>query len=88
MIEMMIGSLLNNNMVESTESEHKRQEGKRLKEGTGPSVGGDVNKIGVELKFQKKPAYIEERKQVYDELFAAQQKKYEGIKDMSSSSDV
>jgi hypothetical protein len=50
-------------MVEpSSGAEHKRQEGKRLKEGTGPSVGGDVHKIGGDLKFHKNPAYIAERK--------------------------
>jgi hypothetical protein len=64
-------------MVE--QAEHKRQDGKRLKEGTGPSVAGDVHKIGTELKFQKNPAFIQERKQVFDELIAVQQKKYAGI---------
>jgi hypothetical protein len=49
-------------MVEPSEDTHKRMEGKRLKEGTGPSIGGDVSKIGGELKFQKNPAYIQERK--------------------------
>ena len=65
--------------MEAIQAEHKRQDGKRLKEGTGPSVAGDVHKIGTELKFQKNPAFIQERKQVFDELIAVQQKKYAGI---------
>lgn len=75
-------------MVEATSAEHKRQEGKRIKEGTGPSVAGDVHKIGGELKFHKNPAFIQERRKVYDELFAAQQKKYSGTFDSFISSDV
>ena len=41
-----------------------------MKEGTGPSVAGDVHKIGTELKFSKNPAFIQDRKKVFDELFA------------------
>jgi hypothetical protein len=32
------------------------------------------------MKFQKNPDYLKERLQVYEELYAAQQKKYEGMK--------
>ena len=38
-------------MVEALEDTHKRQEGKRLKEGTGHAIVGDVHKIGGEHKF-------------------------------------
>lgn len=56
---------------------HKRTVGKRLKEGTGHTVQGE-EKIGGDLKFQKNPPFLAERKQIFDELFDAQQKKYQG----------
>lgn len=50
-------------MVEpSQDTHHKREEGKRLKAGTGHSVADGVNKIGGVLKFSKNPSYIQERK--------------------------
>ena len=64
-------------MVEPSQDTHKRTEGKRLKEGTGPSIAGDANKIGGDIKFTKNPAFIQERKQVYDELITVQKAKYE-----------
>jgi hypothetical protein len=54
---------------------HKRTVGKRLKEGTAHTVQGE-EKIGGELKFQKNPAFLAERKKIFDELYEAQQKKY------------
>lgn len=57
----------------------KRVEGARTKAATTGSVGTVANiKIGGEWKFSKKPAYIKERIVIWDELFAAQNKKYEG----------
>lgn len=56
-------------MESKQEEEHKRQENKRLKEGTGASIKEDVVKIGGQLKFEKNPKYIEERKKIFDELF-------------------
>ncbi len=60
--------------MESQNSEqdtHKREEGKRLKEGTHHAVGEGVHKIGVaDLKFEKNPAFIDQRKQKFDELYA------------------
>ena len=65
------------NMVESADA-HKREENKRLKAGTGPSIEEQQAKIGGELRFTKNPAYIKERQTIFEELFATQQKKYEG----------
>lgn len=47
-------------MVEPSH-DHKREDGKRLKAGTGPSIADDSNKIGGDLKFTKNPQYIKER---------------------------
>lgn len=57
-------------MVEPLQDTHKREEGKRLKAGTGPSVADGVHKIGGDLKFTKNPAYIPERQKIFEELFA------------------
>lgn len=57
-------------MVEALQDTHKREEGSRLKAGAGPLIGGDVNKIGGDLKFNKNPAFIKERRTIFDELFA------------------
>ena len=65
-------------MVESLQDTHKREEGKRLKAGTGPSIADDSHKIGGDLKFSKNPAFIKERLAVFEQLFQTQQKKYEG----------
>lgn len=66
--------------MESTsqqQEEHKRTENKRLKEGTAHSVQVDENvKIGGDLKMQKNPAFIADRKKVFDELIQEQEKKY------------
>jgi len=59
-------------MVEPSQDTHKREENKRLKAGTGPSIADDSSKIGGELKFTKNPAYLEPRKKLFDELFAIQ----------------
>ena len=45
-------------MVEPSQDTHKREENKRLKSGTGPSIADDASKIGVDLKFTKNPAYL------------------------------
>ena len=59
--------------------DHKRTEGKRLKEGTGHSIQvDDHQKIGGDIKMAKKPAFIEERKKIFDELIDEQNKKYLG----------
>lgn len=51
--------------------EHKRTENKRLKEGTGHSVQVDENqKIGGDLKMQKNPPFIADRKKIFEELIA------------------
>lgn len=66
-------------MESKPEDIHKREEGKRLKEGTGEKIKEDENqKIGVDIKFEKNPKFIEERLKVFQELYDAQQKKYEG----------
>lgn len=60
------------------EDTHKREEGKRLKEGTAHTIAAGVHKIGGPLKFEKNPKFIEERKKQFDELYSVQQAKYEG----------
>ena len=59
-------------MEASKEDTHKRQEGKRLKEGTAHTVSEDSQQIGGELKFTKNPKYIEERSKLWEELYAVQ----------------
>jgi hypothetical protein len=46
-------------MVESNKEQdtHKREEGKRLKEGTAHTITEGI-KIGHKIKFEKNPAYI------------------------------
>jgi hypothetical protein len=61
-----------------SESQHARLENKRLKEGTGHSVKEPVVRIGGDIKFEKNPKYIEERKKIFDELWEAQCNKYKG----------
>jgi len=57
-------------MVE--ESKHARTEGKRTKLATSHKVAGEeIQIIGGEWKFQKKPAFLAERNKYFDELFAA-----------------
>lgn len=59
--------------------EHKRTENKRLTAATGPKVVTDENqKIGGDFKLQKNPAFIAERKVIFDELYATQQAQYKG----------
>lgn len=59
--------------AESQEEEHKRTENKRLKEGTGHSIQVEEGvKIGGDINFQKNPAFIAERKVVFEELIALQ----------------
>lgn len=55
---------------------HKRTVGKRLKEGAAHTVQGE-EKIGGDLKFQKNAPFLAERKKIFDELYDAQQKKYQ-----------
>lgn len=65
-------------MVEPSSQAHQREEGKRLKAGTGPSIEDSAAKIGGVLKFEKNPAFISQRHAIFQELYEAQQKKYEG----------
>lgn len=56
----------------ASEEEHKRVEHKRTTKGTGPSVQAEEGlKIGGDLKMGKNPAFIQSRKQVFEELFEA-----------------
>jgi hypothetical protein len=41
-----------------------------LKEGTGHSIKEEIIRIGGDIKFEKNPKYLEERKKIFDELFA------------------
>ena len=66
-------------MVEAKpEADHSRKEGKRTKLATSHKVAGssEVQLIGGEWKFQKKPAFLSERNQYFEELYAAQEQKY------------
>lgn len=58
--------------------DHKREDGARTKVATTGTVKQENVKIGGEWKFQKNPAYIKERQAVWEELYAAQEKKYAG----------
>lgn len=49
---------------------HKRTAGKRLKEGAAHTIA-DEEKIGGDLKFQKNPPFIADRKKIFDELYEA-----------------
>ncbi len=63
----------------SAADEHKRTENKRLTAAHGPKVAADENqKIGGDIKMAKNPAFIAERKVVFDELIATQQARYKG----------
>lgn len=61
--------------------DHKRQEGKRLKEGTGHSVASE-QKIGGDIKMGKGAPFLEESKKIFDELIAAQNQRYQGTSPM------
>jgi hypothetical protein len=66
-------------MVEASHQDtHKREENKRIKQGTGHLIAEDSTKIGGELRFSKNPQFIKDRLAVFEQLFAVQQKKYEG----------
>ena len=59
--------------------DHSRTENKRMTQATGPKIAADENqKIGGDIKMAKNPAFIAERKVVFDELYATQQAKYKG----------
>jgi hypothetical protein len=68
----------------ASEKAHKRTQNKRLKEGTGPSIAQSDAHIGGELKFQKNPAFIADRKKIFDELIEAQNNKYKGKEETSN----
>ena len=51
---------------------HERTENKRLKEGTVHTIKDQVVKIGGDIKFEKNPKFIEERKKIFDELIEKQ----------------
>ena len=62
-------------MVE--ENKHARKEGKRTKIATSHKVASEeIERIGGEWKFQKKPAFLAERSAYFNELFAIQEQKY------------
>ena len=56
---------------------HGRKEGKRTKLATSHKIAGhaDIQLIGGDWKFQKKPAFITERNAYWDQLYAAQTEK-------------
>lgn len=59
--------------------DHSRTENKRLTQATGPKVAADENqKIGGDIKMEKNPAFIAQRKGVFEELIAIQDAKYKG----------
>jgi threonyl-tRNA synthetase len=56
--------------------DHKRTTNKRLKEGAAHTVHNDAL-IGGEIEFKKNPAFIADRKKIFDELIEAQNKRYQ-----------
>lgn len=73
-------------MVESAQSsgtptpDHARKEGKRTKIATSHKVGGEeVQIIGGEWKFQKKPAFLKERNELFTSLLEAQAERYKDL---------
>jgi hypothetical protein len=57
---------------EASSSSHARKEGKRTKLATSHKISHeDIQMIGGEWKFHKKPAFIEERSAYFHELFTA-----------------
>lgn len=63
---------------EEEKSSHARTEGARMKAGAAHTIADQAAKIGGNLKFEKNPKYIEERKKIFDELWEAQCAKYKG----------
>ena len=57
---------------------HKRDENVRTKVVTMGKVKDDTQILGGELKFSKKPAFLDERVKIWDELFEKQAKVYDG----------
>jgi len=58
-------------MVEE-ENKHARKEGKRTKLATSHKVeAGDIQIIGGDWKFQKKPAFLAERSALFTTLYEA-----------------
>ena len=59
---------------EEIKGPHERNPGKRTKLATSHKVGGaqEIQILGHEWQFVKKPAFIAERNQYFDELYAAQ----------------
>ena len=57
---------------------HARKEGKRTKLATSHKVATqeEVQLIGGEWKFQKKPAFLKERSDYFDSLWTLQEQKY------------
>ena len=62
----------------SNQDYHSRKEGKRTKLATSHKVAGgeEVQIIGGEWKFQKKPAFIAERSAFFEQLYKEQEQKY------------
>ena len=70
---------LNLSSQQSSESgaAHSRKEGKRTKLATSHKVAGheDIQILGGDWKFQKRPAFIDERNAYWDALYAKQAEK-------------
>lgn len=62
---------------QQSDSTHSRKEGKRTKLATSHKVAGneDIQILGGDWKFQKRPAFIAERNAYWDSLFAIQAEK-------------
>lgn len=60
-------------------ADHKRQEGGRTKEATQGTVdNAGPQKIGGDWKFIQKPAFLDERLKIWEELYQKQQAVYDG----------
>lgn len=54
---------------------HERTENKRIIESTGKDIQQSGQKIGLDIKFENSPKYLEERTKIWNELFEKQKQK-------------
>lgn len=61
--------------MEATQPSHARKDGGRAIASTGKDITETGVKIGLDINFEKNPAYLEEREKIWDELMEQQVKK-------------
>jgi threonyl-tRNA synthetase len=55
--------------------DHSRKDNKRIIESTGKDIQQSGEKIGLEIKFESNPSYLEERLKIWEELYAKHEEK-------------